>query len=792
MPSFDSVKVAARTLCKQPGFASVVIVSLALAIALNTTMYGILDALIHPVVDIRDPQSLYSIELYSVAKLPLRDLQVDSLVRANVPAVEELTPFLSEAGAAVFRAGNNYVEATISSATVGYFNTIGPRVLHGRTFIGADTMAEITPIVIGEALAEKLFSPGADPVGQHVTIDSVQHVVVGVLTRRAALSRERTLAWRIARTPSSFRYARMIRLARGTDVQDVVRQLKRITDHIALRTGQSPRYVEFRFHHPADPEFQMRLFNYALVVSVAALLLVACANVANMQLARGITRRRELALRTALGATRGRIVGHLLLESAILAVTGLVLGLLMTMSFGAILKATIPPAVGSYVVEPQMSWRVLAFAIAATLACIVLVGVAPAIRVSRIDPNEMLKSGAGTGATKRHRRQYGYLVAVEIALALGLLSGASLLVRAAVNAGNVYTYDPMPLVSGYVIQRVPYGRASLSDILQSTALRLGAVNGVGAVGTAYHRSLLGGAAVISDPGRGIREIAAPRYSYDAVNPDYLRAMGLPILRGRNFLPIERDAAGVIIDEFTAMSLWPGADPIGATIKLGASKTNEPFVRVVGVVATELRRSPLPSTTAEVRLGRIYYLPGPQDSVTVDVQHPPFLGYTVRGTKELPSLPSRMRLAGVLTAQSVGDVVRREQANRNFIANLFGLFAALGVALAAFGVYGVVAHSVAERRRELGVRIALGASARDILHAVLRESVVIALAGLALGLLATKYGVPLLKTFAMEDDLYNAPLFAVAGICLIATAAISAFIPARRATLVDPTESLRSE
>ena len=252
-------------------------------------------------------------------------------------------------------------------------------------------------------------------------------------------------------------------------------------------------------------------------------------------------------------------------------------------------------------------------------------------------------------------------------------------------------------------------------------------------------------------------------------------------------------------------LWPNADPVGAQIKLGDLRSNRPYVRVVGVVSDLEKRVDKWATRSQVRgtrdLGRIYYLPGPGDEFVSRQTSMTFVQIIARGKKHPEQLPiairrevagwPNVRVSHVATWDEYWGLAET-RAGQRFVASLFTLFAALGVGLAAFGVYGVVAHSVAERRREFGVRVALGATSRDILHAVLRDDVVVALAGAALGLFMTKYGVHLLGGFASEEDLFNAPLFAAVAALLVATVATSALIPALRATRIDPTESLRHE
>jgi putative ABC transport system permease protein len=303
-----------------------------------------------------------------------------------------------------------------------------------------------------------------------------------------------------------------------------------------------------------------------------------------------------------------------------------------------------------------------------------------------------------------------------------------------------------------------------------------------------------GGVVLADSS-GTRSLAVPGYGYQIVSPAFFRTMGLPIIAGRDFRDGERDKGALIIDEYTAKKLWPNADPIGALIKLGDDRSALPFVRVVGVVGQydkdgEIEQMDMAAASGAT-IGYLYYLPGVSDSITA-TRFGTMTQVFARTDGDAVQLATAMRRAGVMGAQSMIDamglVARRAAAS--FVSKLFAVFGALALGLAAFGVYGVVAHSVAERRRELGVRIALGATARDILRAVLRETVVVGLSGIAAGLWVVASKVSVLSP--LGGDIYNAPLFALVAAFMFGVAALAAFIPARRATRVDPTESLRSE
>jgi hypothetical protein len=298
---------------------------------------------------------------------------------------------------------------------------------------------------------------------------------------------------------------------------------------------------------------------------------------------------------------------------------------------------------------------------------------------------------------------------------------------------------------------------------------------------------------------GAHEFAAPGYLYSIVSPGYFRTMRLPIIRGTDFLEGRQAEPLVVVDVQTARLLWPLSNPLGMRIKMGRRDMNLPYARVVGLVGEQpgYETEVPPGVPVLNHLGRIYYLPGAEDSVTSDG------AFAFKFVTRAAGSP-RAQVLRIYTdvfdwpetvvgrVGSLDDDLNEQRRSAQFIAAIFTLFSVAGVILAAFGVYGVVAYSVAERRREIGVRVALGASARNILAVVLHESVIVALAGIAAGLLLTKYGVMLFRDKAWGDDVYNAPMFAAIALVMLATATLTAYFPARRAARIEATESLRNE
>ena len=631
----DTLGVVVRSLRKQRSYVAVVVLSLALGIALNTIMYGMLDALLHPRVDLAHPENLYWIRFYGDYKYRVDNRQRDEAITSGMHSYEAITRYEPTFGSRLLERGLNMSEGPIANVASNFFEMLGARPIAGRTVLPSDEASEARPIVIAARLVSALFPNGESPVGATILIDREPHTVIGVVSDATNLPNYYNLVWRLAPLNPRYTYIRLIRLREGATPADAYQELTVVANRIAAQSGEAPRDVAFRFHQAADPEFQFKGFQLAIVAAVVSVLLVACANLANIQLARGIGRRRELALRAALGASRRGLIAQLTIEAAVLAGVGLVLGLLFTYWGARGLIALIPPSVGMYVVQPHLNWRVLEFALAATAFCVLAIGVAPAIPVSRADPSELLKSGAGTGATKRNRRQYGWLVGLEIALALALSSAAVVTVRMSLLLDGYWQgYDPRMLTIGYIGPTLPNGTViRYSELLDWSTTRVRAVSGVESAAAWTTIGVDNNAISVDDAGSGVHEFPAPGFAARVVSPSYLRTMKLPIVAGRDFMEGERDRSAVIVDEQTARVLWPNQNPVGSLIKLGERKSNAPYVQVVGVVGEQegfrsernIQMRGMPVVSA---LGSIYYLPGPSDSVVVKLR-PPLTRFVAR-------------------------------------------------------------------------------------------------------------------------------------------------------------------
>jgi len=739
-----------------------------------------------------------------------------SLLRTGFNTYEAITSYASAGGS--FRQmaveyKHRYAKATVASVAPNYFDVVGARVLHGRGITESDVNGATQPVVITQALERTLFEDGESAIGKLVDIDGTPSPIVGVITNAAHLPERYADVYRppAPGTVLSSLPSNVVRLRKDVSPDLADQQLRVLSARMAAVMGVPAKTVWFQLTPMKVAQFHFSGFHFALIGSVIAVLLVACANLANLQLARGIGRSRELALRAALGASRRDIIIQLMIESAMLAGAGLVLGLLATFWGMSLLDSNIPPRVASYLTAPQTSWRVFAFAVVACVVCVLIVGLLPAIRVSRVDPNELLKSGAGTGATKKARKQYGIMVVAEIGLSLVLLSGASIVVRSALKLDTLrFPVDIKPLSTAWLSWVVPRDTVvNRTAIANDIVSRVRSLPDVADAAFVMDRNIIGQAVTVYG------KDGVPRWvqggGYKIVSGSYIRTMQLRLISGRDFTESGGREAEVIIDQKTAVALWPNADPIGERLKLASPKIDEPWVRVVGVVENLTGPNDVITSRATgVRtsnIGDVYLLPGFQDSIVI--QRPPRAqqnverGFpfqlVVRSKSDHERMPITLRRylnrdgnIRLLVSSKLDGPLWEERAGHDFVAGVFSLFATLAIALAALGIYGLVAHSVAERKREMGVRIALGASSRDVLHAILREGNVLALTGVAVGLLLTKYSAEWLRAFSIEDDQYNALLFAGVGAVLFTVALLAALIPALRATRIDPVESLRSE
>jgi hypothetical protein len=449
---WERARQAFRQLLRQKRFVATAIISLAVGISLNTVMYGVLDTMIAPKLLIPDHEQLHTLQFYGNFRRKLDPMVVEDAMQ-HVSFAQSTTgwQYLTYNGA--IEGGGNVVEATAMMVKPNYFRVLGVKASHGRLVGEADLTDDARPVVVSERLWKQLFPNQKTFTPAVISIAGDPRLMVGTLPYEADFPGSNTGVWALPSPEGAANIrTQMVRFKPGVQMASVDAEIETLRLRFATVTGEYKKGdAGFRVWPMTKPPFRVNQFHYALAGSVIAVLLVACANLANLQLARGVSRARELATRAAVGATRGDIIGQLMIESSWLALGGLLLSAVLTLWGVHVVEANLPQQIFEFVARPQLSWRVALFSMVATLFALLLVGLAPAWKLSRVDVNELLKSGAGTGNTRSARRQYGILVAVEIALALAVLCSAALLTRAAY---EVFAFDGGLSESGVVQTRV--------------------------------------------------------------------------------------------------------------------------------------------------------------------------------------------------------------------------------------------------------------------------------------------------------------------------------------------------
>jgi len=798
------VRTGVRALVHSPVFTVVTVLSLALGIGANTAIFSVVNGLLlrplpypeaEQIVDVwhtPPQQSFPGLDRFSVSPANYLDWKAQSTAFEQMAVYADTGLSLSTSNDPLPLIG-----AVVSS---DFFSVLRTNAMLGRTFTpdeerpGRDQVA-----VIGHGLWQRAFGANPNIIGQTLTLNSRSFTVVGIMPAGFEFPREAELwvplAWddNERKTRSIHDYLVIARLKQNVSLQQARAEMSTISSRLEQQyreenTGWGAVVTPLREDLVGD----VRLALLVLFCAVGFVLLIACANVANLMLARGANRQKEIAVRIALGAGRARLIRQLLTESVLLAVIGGLLGLLLAV-WGSKMLVQLGslPNSGALGID---TWA-LGFTLLVSFAAGIIIGIVPALQFTRTSISEALKQGSGrTGGSpiKQHTRKA--LVISEVALSLVLLIGAGLMIRSFWKLQNV---DPGFDTSNALTMSIVLTPSRYSEPHQRLAFvdrameQIRAVPGVVSVGTTTRVPLGGGGSTqpFSVEGRPAAAIAEqPMAQTRYISPDYFRAIGIPLRQGRFFSDQDRDNSVpvVIISEAMARRFWPGENPIGR--RLTPSFHSEQGTReIVGVVG-DVKTSGLDADASAMM-----YLPFKQAPL-------PFLSFVVRTASTPESLiqPVSKAIYAIDKEQALTDVETMDQvlgkslSGRRFNMTLLLTFAGVALMLAAVGVYGVMNYTVTLRRRELGIRMALGAEARDVLQLVLRQGLTLTLIGVGAGLLSayalTRLMASLLYGVTATDYLTFASVSAV----LIAVGLAASFIPARRATKVDPTIALRTE
>jgi putative ABC transport system permease protein len=586
----------------------------------------------------------------------------------------------------------------------------------------------------------------------------------------------------------------MARLAPGVTLEQAQEEMTRIAadlekENADFNAGWSANVF------PLQPELVRDVRGAILVLfaAVAAVLLIACANVGNLLLTRAVARERELSVRAALGARRSRILRQLLVESLLLAGIGGVLGLGLAEAFRRALLSVLPSELPAFV-EIGLDSRVLAFTLAMSVATSLLFGLLPALQVSRLDLVEPLKEGARSGASAPRQRLKNALVTLEIALAVVLLAATGLLIRSFHSLSRVNPgFRPAGLTAVQINLAGPRYEAVEAQIgfYQNALANVRAIPAVERAGAISYLPLGSGPGSATsyrvtdkpDPPPGEERVADVRM----VEGDIFRAMGIPVLEGRGLDDRDRSDSRrvVVVNQTLAETVWPGESAIGKTVEMEWGELLS--AEVVGVVG-DVRLVQLETAPR----GTLYW---PQSQLPNN-----FMSLIARGKDGRPPAAAELRAAiaavdpelPLTSVQEMEDVVSRSLGRPRLTLSLMSLFGGVALLLAAIGLYGVVAFSVSQRVREIGLRMALGASSSDVSRLVLREGLKLALGGIALGVAGALVTARFLESLLFEVGPRDPATLVLIGALLVAVALAASYLPARRASRIDPFLALRAE
>jgi predicted permease len=806
------VEHALRRMRRAPGFTAVAALTLALGIGGTSAIFSVVKAVLLDPPPYRDPARL--VLLWN----QLRDMGVARAPGSGHELAELRARASSFAGIAGIWAGNGTLagdegepeQLKVGSVTGNFFAVLGARAALGRVVEpGDEGQGRGAVLLLGHGLWQRRF--GGDPgvVGRTVRLDGDTATVIGVMPEgfRMVFPPDAQVppeiqAWSafrrdLAAAPRDLYYLRFVaRLAPEVTVAAAHAEVAAIGRALAAEFTEYGRdglgLAAVAMHGDATREIRPALV--ALFAGVALVLLIACVNVASLLLARGGERGREMAVRAALGASRGRLVRQLLLESLALAVVGGALGLLL----GAVcldrLAALAPP--GVLPPEPLALDRgVLGFAAGIIVLSGVLFGVAPALAGSRVDLAGAMKSEAGAPPPRRRAR--AALVVAEVALGFVLLVGAGLMIR---TFAAVRAVDPGLRADGVLSfevslpgRRYPGGepRARFARALEDQLRAIPGVTAAGAISHLPFDDYPNWYAPVTAPGEGApRELMA---DHRAATAGYLDALGASRIAGRTFDAAD-EAAGrlvVVVDERLAGEAWPGEDPIGKRLAHERMDSEGGFESVTSEVVGVVRHVHQQRLTHVAR-GQLYipYALSPREHLAVLVRGP--------GDPAALAAPARRVVAGLDADMAVAKVrplaayLERAARPARFSMVLATIFGALALLLGAVGIYGVVATSVTQRRRELGVRMALGAEPRDLLRQVLREGLGMALVGIGLGAAGALVVARLLGALLFGVSALDPGAYLLAAAVLVAAALVATWLPARRAARTSPMVTLRCD
>ena len=801
------VRFGLRVLLKNRAFTAVVVVTMALGIGVNTTIFTIVNAVLFKGMPFPNPGEIafVSSNRGAISYPDFTDFREQSRSFKGLGAFTNLAADLSDGDAAAERVSGARI-------TANTFSLLGATPLVGRDFTAEDEQRGAAPVaLLSYGLWQARYSGAADILGRTIRINLADYTVIGVMRPGEAFPQD-TRLWTpyIPDAAAEQRDARGLvvfgRLGDGVSFEQAGADLATLAAGLAQAYPETNKDIEARVAPYTDrgTTGPIRVILYSLLGAVCFVLLIACANVANLLLSRAIRRTRETSIRTAIGASRWRVVRQLLVESVMLSMVGGVLGLgLGLLGVWWIDVATLPTG-RPYWLDFTMDYRVFAYFAAVSILTGVLFGLAPALEISKSNVSENLKEGGRSGSGgKRAGRMTDTLLVGQIALTIVLLVGAGLMIRSflitqrfdiGVDTENLVTVQLTLPASRYP---QPADRLAFQETLTE---RLETVPGVESL-TIVSQPPAGGAVArtLRIEGREMTDAnnRLPNVARIAVVPDYFEALDLPIRRGRGFLATDGmpGAETVIVNEPFVERYFPDADPLGSRLRLGADVNRgtedltAPWLTIIGVSPPVFQQS----QNQQLRVEPTVYVPFRQEppvGFTV-LARTPGAGDTVVAAirNELRQLDSDLPLYNIRT---MDDILAQRNWPYRIFGTLFGTFAVVALLISSVGIYAVTAHGIGQRTQEIGVRMALGAGRRDILWLVLRHGITRIAIGVVLGVIAAVGVSRVLTSVLVNTTATDLTTFVSICLLLAAVTLLACFVPARRATRLDPVDALRTE
>ncbi len=803
----NDIRFASRSLMKRPASTLLALMALALGIGMNTAIFSAVNNVLLRPLPFRDANRVVSvwerglsagIGRNEMAPANFIDLRSQNQAFVDIGAFGEKSFNFSGVGEP------ERLDGLLVSANV--LSLLGVEPMYGRTFaLEEDQPDQNQVVVLSQNLWERRFNRDPSIVGKKITLDAQSFTVIGVMPRGFFFPNRTTELWTpLAMGPDEAagrgdHYLRVIaRLKPGITIEQANQNLQAIASQLETqypRTNEDLTFFANSFHDDYVGDIRTPLL--ILLAAVAVVLLIACANVANLLLAQVASRRKEISIRAAVGATRWIIVRQFLVESVLLAVAGGVLGVVVAI-WGVSVLSTLLPESLAQIRGINVDTSVLAFSLAATFLTALIFGLFPAFQASRAEAIESMKEGGPVTSGSRAAHGRRMLLVTQVALAVVLVVSAGLLIRSFRRLLNVdvgfatNNLLTMRMVLPNPKYRKPEARSAFYD---EVLRRVGEIPHVESAGMISFLPLSFSGMNFSFSVEGQPQPSdnnLPLAVYRVVSPDYFRTIGIPLDRGRTFGVHDDSQAPpvVVINRRLATQFWPGSDPVGRRLKVGPADSPNPWATVVGIVGNSRQSGLYGDPTLEL------YVPykqerrgftAPRDLIVRTKGDPSSIAAAVRAA--VWDVDKDQPVSNVRTMnQVVSETVSRER----FQTVLLTLFGGLAVCLACIGLYGLISYAVANRTYEIGLRVALGAQSWDVLTLIVKQGVVLTFIGIAVGLSAAFAVTRFLAGMLFEISPTDPLTFFSAAALLLLVAVVACYVPARRATKVDPLVALRYE